>query len=418
MPRKEAPAAIRYMLATHHTWALGLAPPSRQHTLLAQNTTEPAPVVQERRAEDRPNILYVLTDDHGYTDLGRNVDSNVVTPWLVQLRTNGANFQNGYSTAPQCVPSRAGVMSGRNQNTFGLWANTVDAGFGSNTLPPRPLVTTIAEHVKELGYSTGMSGKWHLGNLEDPKTNPGGRGFDWYFTGMVNQFYTNVNQADGSLLPSMTHVADRRNRIDVTGEMVERFVDRHVLSNWFFYCIQLILNPRPVQDGDESAAHSSESCRGAGAPYGPHHPMLEDGDHFLEAFRKMDNFKPYPFYSAEENDARLRGLALVHAIDTRMGNIVQNLRRHKIEQNTLILFASDNGAPMGMSYVEGQTRFRRDIWREVQPSPLPSPGLPAGGDYLPFVRDPSSSYVGSENVPLRGGKGTTWQGGIKCMAAL
>merc|ERR1712110_19789 len=63
-----------------------------------------------------PNFLLVLSDDHGFTDLGNSVDANVNTPILDRLLQKGARFKNGYASASQCVPSRAGLLSGRNQN--------------------------------------------------------------------------------------------------------------------------------------------------------------------------------------------------------------------------------------------------------------------------------------------------------------
>ena len=327
-------------------------------------------------ADARPNILLVLTDDHGYTDLGGAIDSNVVTPWLGELRRNGASLAHAYATAPQCAPSRAGLLSGRNQNSFGLWRNEEDAGFGPSTLPPH--VMTIAEHLKGLGYQTGMAGKWHLGNLSDPKKGPGARGFDWYFAGEINQYYANFKH-DGSV-HSWQRTIDKRNRIDVTGDMAEAFVDHHVDVPWFFYW----------------------------APYGPHHPMLEDDDPHLQGFE----IQPYPFYTAAENEARRKGLAMVKLIDMRFGRIVQRLRERKLEESTLIIFSSDNGAPLGLRYDADSALdgFRREAWQRM---PHPSPRGPHAGEALKFVRDPSNSYVGSENVPLRGGKGGTWEGGIK-----
>ena len=82
------------------------------------------PVSPLSAAPEKPNIIIILSDDHGYTDLGiHGIDHNVQTPAMDQLAANGALMKFGYSTAPQCVPSRAGLMSGRVQNTFGLRGN-------------------------------------------------------------------------------------------------------------------------------------------------------------------------------------------------------------------------------------------------------------------------------------------------------
>ena len=366
-----------------------LTPPSSLHTLLGgpHSSTASASVTFQQDGYtlpfERPNILLVLTDDLGYTDIGTDIDSNVDTPVLAGLRRDGMHLANGYATAAQCVPSRAGLLSGRNQNTFGLWRNGANAGFGASTLPPRPHVTTIAEHLHGLGgIVTGMAGKWHLGPEENPATNPGGRGFDWFFSGTMNQWYSNMRRgaAGGVFKTNLSHTHDKRNRIDVTGEMAEGFIQTHHAARWFFYW----------------------------APYGPHHPMLEDGDHYLENFKA--NFKPYSVYSTTENDARRRGLALVHAIDTRMGLILNKLRSHSLEEKTLILFSSDNGAPLGASW-DSHSQLRRNVWRA--PAPLPSMPPKGSEEELRFVRDPSRAYVGSENLPLRGDKGSTWEGGIK-----
>ena len=83
-----------------------------------------------------PNIIMVLSDDHGYTDLGTAVDENVDTPHLNRMVREGARFASGYTTAPQCVPSRAGLLSGRDQNMFGLYKNGANAG--SDRTPCRP----------------------------------------------------------------------------------------------------------------------------------------------------------------------------------------------------------------------------------------------------------------------------------------
>jgi uncharacterized sulfatase len=131
-------------------------------------------------AEDKkPNVILIYTDDYGYTDLGvLGIDKHVDTPIMDQLARGGALMTAGYSSAPQCVPSRAGLMVGRVQNEFAFPHNQSDAGEGSGRMPriyPKGTdmvgkpVLTIADRMKKLGYLTGFSGKWHLGPVEQFK---------------------------------------------------------------------------------------------------------------------------------------------------------------------------------------------------------------------------------------------------------
>ena len=121
--------------------------------------------------------------------------------------------------------------------------------------------------------------------------------------------------------------------------------------------------------------------------------MLEDGDHYLSAM-KMER---YSFLSDVENDARRRGLAIIKAIDTRVGRIVEQLSTKGLDTKTLVIFSSDNGAPIQLHWDK-----ENDYRRMVQPSKIPPGGVYKG-----------VAYVGSENLPLRGAKQSVWEGGIK-----
>lgn len=105
-------------------------------------------------AAEKPNIIVILTDDHGWADLGAHgVDLQIRTPNLDQLARDGLRFTRGYVTAPQCTPSRAGLISGQYQNKLGVEQN----------FDPLPgAVLTLPERLKTSGYTTGISGKWHL----------------------------------------------------------------------------------------------------------------------------------------------------------------------------------------------------------------------------------------------------------------
>lgn len=299
-----------------------------------------------------PNVIIIFTDDHGYTDLGlHGIDANIQTPVLDSLAAGGALMQHGYSTAPQCVPSRSGILSGRIQNSFGTE--------GNGTPVPFPLeVPMIAERLQDAGvYTTGMIGKWHVSPRADATNFPGSRasyaaanrGFDEYWDGALDSYSANFN-LDGSTLDPPVRIADSRNRVIVQGEAAEAFIQRNQNDPFFLYL----------------------------ALYGPHTPTISTNDSYYIDFLAMD----YPQYSAEMDDVRRKGLGLIHAIDDAVGGVIARLEAAGILENTLILFAGDNGAqPKFWNVVGGATSIK--------------------------------AWDGSENVPLRGEKGSLWEGGIK-----
>ena len=104
---------------------------------------------------ERMTVIFILADDLGWADVGyHDVDDDVLTPNLDALAARGIQFSNAYVTSPQCVPSRAALMTGKYAQRFGVDLNV----FG-----PLPLdETTIAERIRDQGYGTGMVGKWDL----------------------------------------------------------------------------------------------------------------------------------------------------------------------------------------------------------------------------------------------------------------
>jgi len=321
----------------------------------------------------KPNVVLIYTDDHGYTDLGvQGIDPHVDTPHMDKLAREGALMTDGYSTAPQCQPSRAGLMAGRIQNEFGFDSNMADAGEGGGRLPHtyapgtdmagQPLLT-IAERMQQHGYLTFISGKWHLDGPKGVKSkhSPYNRGFEYYWTGMKANGSANLT-LDGK--PAEHH--DKRglpkgvaNRVILQGKYAESFID---LSQ--------------AQDQDKPFFLYL-------ALYGPHLPLIQKSDPYYTNFPELD----YPHYNDWQDDRRRMGLALIKSIDDTVGGVMAKLREHGLEENTLILFTSDNGAAVKM----GRT----------------DPGLPGG---------PSGKHgcwIGSNNVPMRGEKGSLFEGGIR-----
>jgi len=259
----------------------------------------------------RPNILLIYTDDHGWADLGaQGVDKDIRTPNLDQLARDGVRFARGYVSAPQCVPSRAGVITGRYQQRFGVEDN------GKGPLPLAEL--TIAERLKPAGYVTGMVGKWHLdiGGAKGMKRElrvqrdhmPHGQGFDEYWRGELRQYFASHDLKGQPFADAPRLVTDDRFRIVVQTEAALSFLDRRAAKPeqpWFLYL----------------------------AWFAPHVPLES----------------PEPWFSktpAHLPLERRQALAMIAAMDDGLGRIREKLRAMGAEKNTLIFFISDNGAPL------------------------------------------------------------------------
>ena len=262
----------------------------------------------------KPNIIVILTDDHGWADLGvQGVDAHIRTPNLDHLARDGVRFTRGYVTASQCTPSRAGLMAGRYQNTFGV---------EQNFNPMRSEVVTLPERLKTSGYTTGISGKWHLdsGGREkdedgeknlDPNLAPHRQGFDEYFTGTL-QDYSASHALDGTPFPDAPRAVTAKGcRVVLQTEWALQFLKRRAADAaqqkpFFLYLAYMA----------------------------PHTPV---------------EF-PKPWIDAVPKDLpreRRSALALLAAIDDGVGRVRQQLKDMGQAENTLIFFLGDNGAPLG-----------------------------------------------------------------------
>lgn len=324
-------------------------------------------VVGDRTAQamipaTRPNVIVILTDDQGWADLScQDEVDDVLTSHIDALAARGVRCTAGYVTAPQCSPSRVGLMTGRHQQRFGI-----------DTIPDMPLASeavTIAERLQPLGYRTGFVGKWHLEpnvtcaewlKRELPEMaskprrdvripwnkirpySPSQQGFDEYYWGELRSYRVNYELDGTALLPAMKQVANSDFRIDVQTEAAVSFIDRNYDKPFY-----LQLNY-----------------------YGPHTP--------LEATQKyLDRFP------SEMPERRRYALAMIAAMDDGVGRIVERLEQHGQLDNTLIIMTSDNGAPLKMT----------------------KPDSPIDGD--------AGGWDGSLNDPWVGEKGMLSEGGIR-----
>lgn len=245
-------------------------------------------------ADDRPNIVVIYTDDHGHADLScQGVVDDIRTPNVDALAKSGLLARNGYSTAPQCIPSRAGLLVGKFQAKFGVEANGQTlAGFNRET--------TIAQRLQAAGYATAQFGKWHLGKGEEITKH----GFKHvYNQNSGGNFAANIqmNGRDremGIVKPTAYH-------IDACSKAAAAIIDRYKDDPFFLYV----------------------------AYRAPHVP--------LDATRKyLDRFP------GEMPERRRQALAMLSAVDDGVGLITETLAKHNLTEKTLIFYIGDNGAPL------------------------------------------------------------------------
>ena len=254
--------------------------------------------------DSKPNIIIILADDAGYSDFGFMGSVEIKTPNLDQLALDGVTFNNAYVSASVCSPSRAGLLTGMYQQRFGHECN-LDSDV-NNSFDPNQI--TIAEALKTEGYTTGLIGKWHLG--DKTQNHPLKNGFDYFWgfiSGARNYFY-NPNEVNRN---SIRNVVENYSQTkfegyltDVLGEKAISFIDKNNQSNNPFFLF-LSFNA-------------------------PHTPM-QAKEEVLQKFK--DN--PRQVYAS-----------MMWSMDEAIGNVIDALKENNQYDNTIIYFLSDNGAAM------------------------------------------------------------------------
>ena len=268
----------------------------------------------EAERPDPPNIVVFLADDLGYNDLGSFNSQIIETPHIDELARGGVRLTDGYVSAAVCSPSRAGLYTGRYQPRFGYEFNTS----GRDTEVGLPTdQRTLADMLNAAGYATGLIGKWHLGKSQEH--HPLNRGFDEYFGHLSGGSTYIDSRLEGvqswpartapTTRPDASAIYDGFERVEVARYLTDVFAERAV---------------------DFIRRHKDERFFLMLTPNAPHTP--------LQATAKYADR-----YSHVEEDGRRIFAAMVSSVDDYVGDVVAELRAHGLEENTLIVFFSDNG---------------------------------------------------------------------------
>ncbi len=282
---------------------------------------------EERAQPRKPNVVILLADDLGYADLGFQGCKDIPTPNVDTLARGGIVCSSGYVSGPYCSPTRAGLMTGRYQTRFG---HEFNPGNGPNVGLPLS-ETTIADRLRSAGYATGLVGKWHLGSAD--RFHPQKRGFNEFFGFLGGQHTYFADRDKGApIFRGTERITEKEYLTDAFAREAVAFIERHKSEPFFLYLA-----------------------------FNAVHTPMEATDARLKRFA-----------SIQDNQRRTYA-AMLTAMDEAIGKVIEKLRSAGLEENTLLVFFSDNGGPT----MKGTT------------------------------------INGSRNTPLRGSKRQTLEGGIR-----
>lgn len=307
-------------------------------------------------ADSRPNVLIFLADDLGWSDVGFHGEEVIETPAIDRLAREGVELHRFYST-PICSPTRAALMTGRDPMRLGVAYGVIMPWMAGGVHPSEHF---MPQSFQAAGYQTAIVGKWHLGHAQETY-HPNQRGFD--------HFYGHLHTEVGYFPPFAAQNGRdfQVNGKSIDGDGYETFVLANEAERW-------------IRERDPNRPFFLYF------PFIAPHTPLEAPDDLLAKYADMEDDRQKSRSPQTDQSRMIRKLmlqpsarpvyaAVVDAMDQAVARVLDTLDAEGIAENTIVLFFSDNG---GAAYATG----------------------------------------GADNVPLRGGKGDTFEGGIRVVSLM
>ena len=321
---------------------------------------------------DRPNVVLIMTDDAGYADTGSYGAPDIRTPNIDSLARDGVKLTDFYANAMSCTPTRAGLISGRYQQRYGIEFVLPAPGLPGSDRGLPPLAHSLPLLMKKNGYATALVGKWHLGYKHE--FSPRAHGFDLFFgyKSAAIDYYTHftTRPSEGALFVSgQPDLWEDDALIEQDGYMTD------------------LITRRTVEFINQNATRPFFIDVAFNAPHSP--------------TQRPDN----PVHNPAPGSAtRADYAAVMERVDRGVGEILQTLRSRGLEQNTIVIFTNDNGG-VGLSHSAPLFHRKFSAWEGGirVPALIRWPGrIPAGtvSTQVGITMDLTASILAATATPV------------------
>ncbi len=303
---------------------------------------------QQKPTAPRPNVVLIMTDDQGYGDFGVMGNPIIETPNIDAMAQQSASMTTFY-VSPVCAPTRACLMTGR----YNYRTRAIDTYIGRAMMEPEEV--TVAEVLQDAGYTTGIFGKWHLGDNYPMRAMD--QGFEESLVhrgGGIGQ-PSDPPEGEGQYTnPVLFHNGEK---VQKQGYCTDIYFDHAI--NWM---------DKVNADGKPFFSYIATN-----APHGPFHDVPEE---LYQKYKAMDlgndefpQEKGHPLEAGADQDVRARIFAMITNIDQNVGKLLDHLKETGLLENTIVIYLNDNG-PNRRRYVAGMRGNKSSVYEGGIRSPL------------------------------------------------